>query len=85
MSWKECDRCHDSEYTPENPFVEYRQKRPSDPTDMCCTLAGHLQCFSQQSALALPIIGNDSGVATPEQWQTWIEGEGAKLGFAWIT
>lgn len=83
MSWSKCDSCGESAYTADNPFVEYRQPRPSDPSDMCCTLAGHFRCFSPVSA-SLPQISADGGVATPAQWREWIEGEGALLGFAFL-
>lgn len=84
MAWMACDRCDGTEYTDENPFVLYRQRRPSDPSDMCCTLAGHKNCIAEGTTL--PSISTSGGVATAEQWEEWIESpEAAKAGFCFIS
>lgn len=82
-----CDGCGNDDYTDTNPFVQFRSVRPSDRTDMCCTLAGHLACFSPMPATSLPSIADAAGggMATPEQWEEWIEGPGARSGFQWLT
>lgn len=82
MAWLECDRCKGTDYTDDNPFVEYRQRRPSDHSCMTCVLAGHKECIS--SAATLPAIASDGGIATPDQWVKWIEGDGAKAGYAFL-
>lgn len=84
MAWANCDYCDKSDYTEENPFVLYRQRRPSDHSDMCCTLAGHAQCLAPNTEL--PSIGETDGVATAEQWGEWIESpEAAKAGYCFLT
>lgn len=67
-----CDGCGAVEYTFDNPFVEVRVPRPSDPTDMCCILAGCSNCFP--------------GSKTPEEWSKWIESaEAMEAGYMWLT
>lgn len=87
FKWSTCDTCNKSTgYSPEDPFIELRQRRPSNHADMACTLAGHLKCIQPSlDARQLPRISDTGGVATPEQWETWIENEGAKKGFLWIS
>ncbi len=81
----ECDTCGNNEYSEDNPLVQYRTRRPSDHSDMCCTLAGHATCFRVDPA-TLPQIGETDGVATPAQWEAWIEKpETAKAGFLFLT
>lgn len=75
-----CDICDGGYYTHDNPFVNYRVPRPSDPTDMCCTMWGHLKCLGGKISMT-----PQGGVATPDQWQDWIENEGAKLGFCFLS
>lgn len=75
-----CDICDGNTYTEDNPFVEIRTQRPSDPMDMCCIIWGHLNCFGGEEH-----IGDTSGTATPDKWSDWIEGEGAALGFAFLS
>lgn len=84
MTWKTCDACDRSDgYTDANPFVELRTPRPSDPSDMCCVMAGHKNCFARNATL--PDIGR-GGIATPEQWATWIESKEAQAaGFVFLT
>lgn len=79
MSYLTCDTCDTDTYTEDNPFVEVRMPRPSDKTDMSCILAGHKVCMGETG------INPKGGVATPEEWQMWIEGEGAKLGFLFLS
>lgn len=83
MAWLECDSCKSDKYSDDNPFVEYRQQRPSDHSCMTCVLAGHKNCISS-AVTRLPAIGNDGGIATPDQWEEWIEGDGAKAGYAFL-
>jgi hypothetical protein len=72
-----CDICNTNQYTEANPFVEVRTPRPSDPSDMCCILAGHLDCFGGQ-------VGET--VNTPDGWADWIESEdAARQGYMWLT
>lgn len=54
-----CDGCGTVEYTERNPFVEVRVPRPSDPSDMCCIMAGCSDCFP--------------GSKTPTEWKEYIE------------
>lgn len=86
MRWRDCDSCDKRTYTAENPFVECRVPRPSDRSDMCCVMAGHLWCFGpNRPASDLPQIGAEGGLATPEQWQAWIESKDAdEAGFAFL-
>jgi hypothetical protein len=84
--WYHCDLCGADDYTDANPFVECRIPRPSDKTDMCCVIAGHLNCLSPMPADRLPSIAPfGGGTATPEQWEHWIENEGAAAGYQWIS
>jgi len=88
FTWRTCDTCGKSTgYSPDNPFVECRQRRPSDKSDFACTLAGHLKCiYSTLDSVQLPRIASTGGVATPDQWETWIEGEEArKAGVQWLS
>ncbi len=85
MSQMFCDGCGNDDYTDANPFVQFRSVRPSDKTDMCCTLAGHLTCFSALPVSSLPDIAIDGGTATPDQWEVWIENAGRLSGFQWLT
>lgn len=72
MSYYECDACGTTEFTEANPFVEVRTPRPSDPSGLCCIIAGCLECFP--------------GSKTPEQWSNYIESdEAAKAGYYWLT
>lgn len=85
MSWGTCDRCKkDDGYSDANPFVEIRQRRPSDPADMTCVLAGHNNCVGTGSIAKLPSISTGGGTATPGQWEAWISDEGFKAGFLWL-
>lgn len=83
MAWSDCDGCGLSNYDAAHPFVEVRQRRPSDQTDMCCVMAGHPKCVGVGEAL--PAICESGGVATPDQWEEWITNEGRKLGFLFLT
>lgn len=65
MSYFDCDACGATEYTEANPFVEVRVPRPSDPSDMCCIMAGCLNCFP--------------GSKTPAQWNEYIESKVAMI------
>jgi hypothetical protein len=79
MTWKVCDHCGESSYTPANPFVECRTPRPSDPSEMTCVLAGHKTCL-RISGLS---TGTEGGMATPEMWAVWLQSPEAKAaGFA---
>lgn len=72
MSYFECDGCGTKEYTKENPFVEVRTPRPSDPSDLCCIVAGCLACFP--------------GTRTPQEWSEYIETEDAYAqGYLFLT
>lgn len=65
----QCDSCGNADYSDENPMVEFRRPRPSDPRDVCCVLAGHMRCFK----LTADSLSTDEhgGVATREQWNEW--------------
>jgi len=65
-----CDVC-EQPFTPSNPKYEHRVPRPSDKTDMCCVMATHKSCME--------------GGKTPEEWNKWIENEGAKEGYLFLT
>lgn len=86
-----CDSCKGTEYTAENPFVKMCRRRPSDPSDMCCVLAGHWDCFTiirRPYAPVLPTARHDLGEAkaTPEDLERWIEGPDARAcGYMFIT
>lgn len=88
LHWEgpECDfGCGSKHYTTANPFVQIRQRRPSDQTDMCCTMWGHADCAGSPVG-SLPSISESGGVATPDQWSDWIESpEAQKMGFVFIT
>lgn len=82
MAWSQCDHCKGEIYTAENPFVEFRTRRPSDPREMCCVMAGHKQCLNVTD---IPSIGNEGGVATRQQWEEWIESKAAlDAGFMFL-
>jgi len=86
MAWNECDVCKGTEYSESDPFVEHRQRRPSDHSDMCCTMAGHAKCFGVTDAATLPSIGEGGGIATNKQWNDWIESPAAyKAGYLFLT
>lgn len=59
-----CDGCDGTAYTPDDPFVEVRPARPSDPTDLACVLIGHRKCFP--------------GSRTPAEWDAYIESPEAR-------
>lgn len=82
-NWLQCDICEKDGYDDDNPFVEVRQKRPSDPADMTCIMAGHWKCLGGMAGKE-PSPSELGGVATPEQWQEWIEGPGESEGFLWL-
>lgn len=67
-----CDGCNRTYYTAENPYVEVRVARPSDPSDLVCVLAGCASCFP--------------GNRTPAEWDEYFDsGAAASDGFAWLT
>jgi hypothetical protein len=81
---RECDNCNSPHYTAENPRVFLCQQRPSDPSEMVCTLAGHKDCFV--SGGELPQITATSAVGTAAQLEAWIESpEAGKAGFVFLT
>lgn len=85
MSDYECDAvewgCDGHAYTEKDPFVQVRQIRPSDRSDMCCIMWGHLSCMGGEVS-----VGESGGVGTPEQWLDWIESpEAWKAGFLFLT
>jgi hypothetical protein len=82
---RECDNCGQDDYTADNPRVFVCQPRPSDPAEMCCTVAGHKGCFTSFGD-TLPSIDKSGGTATADQWNDWIESDEArKAGFMWIS
>jgi hypothetical protein len=62
-----CDACGKAGYTEDNPLVEVRQPRPSDPSDVCCIMAGHANCLGGSGQ-----PGAHGGVATPAEWDAWL-------------
>lgn len=77
MDYMTCDSCGALDYTGVNPYVEVRVPRPSDPSDLCCILGGHLGCF-----------GNSIGtsVNTPSGWDEYIESpEALRNGHLFLT
>lgn len=81
-----CDMCDGATYSDENPRVFYRTQRPSCHQEMCCTIAGHMKCLGVHDVAKLPQINETSGIATGDQWETWIESkEARKAGYLWIT
>jgi hypothetical protein len=85
MAWLKCDQCDGDKYTDDNPFVEFRQQRPSDHAEMTCVLAGHARCYRIEVA-SLPQISDTGGQATPAQWEAWIESTEARAaGYLWLT
>lgn len=72
MSYFNCDGCGRTEYGGGVKFVEFRRPRPSDPSDLCCTMAGCSDCFP--------------GCKTPEEWEDYIESpEAYALGYLFLT
>lgn len=72
MSYYTCDDCAEDNYTEANPFVEIRVPRPSDPSDLCCIMGGHSNCFP--------------GNKTPAQWDDYIESaEAMRNGHMFLT
>lgn len=72
-----CDVCNSDAYTAENFFVEARTPRPSDPSDLCCIMAGHLDCFGGS-------IGGS--INTPAGWNEYIESpEAYAAGYLFLT
>lgn len=88
---KACDVCDGDVYTPENPRVMLCQRRPSDPSDLCCTMAGHWWCFGTPGRAYVPFLptvanGGDQALATGDDLERWIEGPDAKaLGYVFLT
>lgn len=67
-----CDGCGGTDFPATDPFVEVRTPRPSDPSDMCCVIAGHRKCFP--------------GAMTPAEWNAYIESPAAvAAGHAFLT
>lgn len=86
----ECDVCDGTEYTQENPHVRYCVRRPSDKSDMCCTMWGHWNCLGGKGPYVpiLPTVAQpgNSAVATYADLERWIETPDArKNGFIFIT
>lgn len=76
-----CDICDDDTYTEENPLVEARTQRPSDHSEMCCVMAGHLKCLGGELN-----IGETAGLQTPQAWMDWIMTDEAEAnGFLFLT
>lgn len=68
-----CDTCN----TPlsREDLVEVRIPRPSDPTDLCCVMAGCVSCFPK---------GESSRTAA--EWNEFIESpEASAKGYLWLT
>lgn len=81
---RECDHCNGLNYTPDNPRVFCCVPRPSDPSEMCCVLAGHKNCLARDQPV--PSICESGGVATGDQWEEWIESPDAmSKGFAFLS
>ena len=77
MAWMDCDMCGEDSYTEDNPFVEVKQARLSNPSDWATTLAGHKNCVGARGQ-DLPSISRGGGYATPSQWTAFFE-EGGPL------
>jgi len=78
-----CDYCDGSVYTDDNPYVEVRIPRPSDPRDLSCVMAGHAKCASSRPT---PQTGVHGGIGTPEQWEAFMESpEARQAGLLWLS
>lgn len=88
-----CDICHGDLFPLGDPFVKHCSRRPSDPLDMCCTMWGHWQCFTNPGSAYAPklpragsVLGSDRALATPADLEAWIESEDARFhGYCFIT
>lgn len=71
-----CDGCDTTTYTETNPYVEVRVPRPSDPSDLCCIIAGCSDCFG----------GIGETVKTPQGWSEYMESDEAyDKGYMWLS
>jgi len=81
---RDCDACDGNHYTEANPRVFGCQPRPSDKSEIVCTIAGHKDCFAPNETL--PAIDAGSGWATASQWNDYIESAAAyKAGHLFLT
>lgn len=88
-----CDICKGNLFPLHDPFVKHCQRRPSDPLDMCCTMWGHWQCFTNPGSAYKPKlpragspIGANGALATPTDLEAWIDSIDALAhGYQYIT
>jgi hypothetical protein len=66
----DCDICNERIV---GEVFEARIPRPSDPADMCCIM------------VACKEHADQIGAKSASYWEKWIEGEGAKQGFLWLS
>lgn len=79
---RKCDICENDTYCDENPRVFLCQPRPSDPSEMVCTLAGHSRCITTSELECTP----DGGIHTANAWGEWIESPQARIaGILFLT
>ncbi len=75
-----CDGCGAAVDEP----VLVRTRRPSDPQDLCCVMAGCEDCFGPRQHpenhwASVP------AVMTAEDWDRWVEAYGIAQNVLWLT
>ena len=75
-----CDICSEKVDEP----VEVRTRRPSDPSDLCCVMAGCEDCLGPRQHPENH-WGSVPSVMTSRDWDRWIETYGANHSIHWLT
>lgn len=75
-----CDGCG---HPVEDP-VELRTRRPSDPADLCCVMAGCEKCFGAPERVK-DHWGSIPSRMTAQDWEKWVEKYGPDNGILWLT
>ena len=80
MKIDHCDVCDNK---PEE-MVYVRMRRPSDPTDLSCVMAGCEECMGPRQHPenhwnSVPTV------MTNRDWDIWVENYGAKHNVLWLT
>ncbi len=70
-----CDQC--GNLVERDDIVEVRLPRPSDPTDLCCIMAGCADCFRPGD----PAQGATAALAYV--WDAYVESDHAKARGVW--